>query len=428
VSSLRQADDYSRFDTTVEMDLDPEARYWKQHSPGKWFRQAKIHGKINNEKAIILLDTGAEVSIVDTTFARKVGCYIDRSQSQECVGIGDIVYTTEGRTRIKITLGGYLVYFFDIWVADLSGQEAILGMDYMVPAGIRLDLADGTLCLPDEVLIQLSRRCPLYSDKVQSVTLDRYLQLGIGESAELPMRLRGSEHDKLWVMRGDRWVPTVIKGPGKVRYLQITNIGEKELVLRQSLQVGMWLAGDRVPRIQGYVTIGSAATWRGRTSRCRPRRTLDPRRRNPRSPPPPPGPMVERPEYPTPRAILQRQHPAQVRQVEARSKGAEDGQDGSSSDPPDRTTEGHIAGTTGIPLPQASTTAHALDSRSDELLEYVPSFDPAAEGPPNSDPSGGNSVGRGAPTTPTTVLTECRMDTVLGDEASRRVSILSPSP
>ncbi|GMF35588.1 unnamed protein product [Phytophthora fragariaefolia] len=209
------------------MDLDPGCRrgvdvldllpgesrgYWKQHSPGKWFRQAKSYGKINNEKAILLLDTGAEVSIVDTAFARKVGCYIDRSQSQECVGIGENVYTTEGRTRIKITLAGSLVYIFDIWVGDLSGQEAILGMDFMVPAGIRLDLADGSLCLPDEIRIQLSGRRQLSNDKVQLVKLDQHLQLGVGESAELPVRLRRSGHDKLWVTRGDLWVPTVVNG------------------------------------------------------------------------------------------------------------------------------------------------------------------------------------------------------------------------
>ncbi|OWY91665.1 Eukaryotic/viral aspartic protease [Phytophthora megakarya] len=74
---------------STTMDLLPgESRgYWKHHSPGKWFHQAKIAGKIHNEKAIILLDTGTEVSIVDTAFARKVGCYIDSSQIQDCVGI-----------------------------------------------------------------------------------------------------------------------------------------------------------------------------------------------------------------------------------------------------------------------------------------------------------------------------------------------------
>ncbi|OWZ08678.1 hypothetical protein PHMEG_00018741 [Phytophthora megakarya] len=94
------------------MDLLPgESRsYWKHHSPGKWFRQAKITGKIHNEKAILLLDTGAEVSIVDTAFARKVGCYIDSSQIQDCVEIGDNVYQTEGRTRIgQIAVGDSIV-------------------------------------------------------------------------------------------------------------------------------------------------------------------------------------------------------------------------------------------------------------------------------------------------------------------------------
>ncbi|OWZ15959.1 reverse transcriptase [Phytophthora megakarya] len=135
-------------------------RYWKYYSPGKWFKQAKITGKINNSKATMLLDFGAEVPIVDTTFARKVGCIIDESQRQECVGIGENVYTTLGRTTIKVTLTGYLVYFFDVWVGALAGQDAIWGMDVMVPAGIHLDFADGTTCLADEVRIQLSGRRP----------------------------------------------------------------------------------------------------------------------------------------------------------------------------------------------------------------------------------------------------------------------------
>ncbi|POM73861.1 Reverse transcriptase [Phytophthora palmivora] len=105
-------------DVVMELDLLPgESRgYWKYHAPGKWFKQAKAVGKLNNEKATILFDSDAEVSIVDSTFAQNA----------------------------------YMVYYFDAWVGSLSGQEAILGMDFMVPAGIRLDLADGTLCLPDE--------------------------------------------------------------------------------------------------------------------------------------------------------------------------------------------------------------------------------------------------------------------------------------
>ncbi|OWY97840.1 reverse transcriptase, partial [Phytophthora megakarya] len=69
----------------------------------KWFKQAKSTAKINNKKATLLFDSGAEVSIVDSTFAQR-------------------------RTRIKITLVGAYVHYFGAWVGELSGQEAILGM------------------------------------------------------------------------------------------------------------------------------------------------------------------------------------------------------------------------------------------------------------------------------------------------------------
>ena len=76
---------------------------------------------------------------------------IDESQTQACVGIGESAYITVGQTKINITLDGSLVYYFDVWVGDQFGQEAILSIYFMVLAGIRLDLADGTLCPPDEL-------------------------------------------------------------------------------------------------------------------------------------------------------------------------------------------------------------------------------------------------------------------------------------
>ena len=87
----------------------------------------------------MLFNSGAEILIIDTIFARKVGCVIDESRTQECVGIGESAYMKVGCTKIKIPLDVSLVYYFDVWVGDQVGQEAILGMDFMVPVGIRLD-------------------------------------------------------------------------------------------------------------------------------------------------------------------------------------------------------------------------------------------------------------------------------------------------
>ncbi|POM61697.1 hypothetical protein PHPALM_29250, partial [Phytophthora palmivora] len=277
------------------MDLLPgESRgYWKHYAPGKWFRQAKIAGKINNERGILLLHTGAEVSIKDTAFARKVGCYIDTSQIQDCVGIGESVYRTEGRTRIKITMAGSLVYFFDIWVGDLAGQDAILGMDFMVPAGIRLDLAYGSISLPDEVRIQLSGRRQHYSDKARLVTVGEHIQIEIGQSVELRLHLQMSDHEKFWVTRGDRWVHTVVKGLGKRRYLQITNVSDKVIILQE----------DRVITYPGYQDLSRwghvEATVEGRSEHNEIWMG-------------PTEPMVDRPSYPAPRTILKRREISQI--------------------------------------------------------------------------------------------------------------------
>ncbi|GMF34495.1 unnamed protein product [Phytophthora fragariaefolia] len=348
VSSVCQANDYSRSSEAVVMDLDPECRrgyrkqrdpdlwfepavgevvtklpgssrveayhsvdtldllpresrgYWKQNSPGKWFRQAKIHGTINNEKAILRLDTGADVSIVDTAFAHKVGCYIGReSTSRVCGYWRKCVY--DGRKNPHQDHPG--------WITDL---------------------ADGSLCLPDKIRIQLCGRRQLYNDKAQLVKLDQHLQLGVGESAELPVRLRRSGHDKLWVTRGDLWVPTVVNGPGKTTYLQIANVGEMRLVLCWDERTGMWLASDRIPRLQGFVSVGSRrymewqnlalqATTDAGSAMAEPIGTL-------------PESMVECPKYRTPRAILRRLDPACIPSSGVGPSGSGDRRDRSSLD------------------------------------------------------------------------------------------------
>ncbi|POM76567.1 Reverse transcriptase [Phytophthora palmivora] len=201
VSSLHQVDEYARSSVMMALDISPgESRgYWKYH----W----------------------REVSVLDTTFARKVGCHIDESQTLECEGVRQSPYKIEGRTRLKITLAGSLVYFFDAWVGPPTrGPDLILGMDFMVPAGIRLDLADGAICLPDEVRLQMAGRRPLYGDKVEHVCWKDHYWIDVGQTAEIRLRGQTSNQYKLWVTRGDRWVRTITVGPGRTRYLQVTNV------------------------------------------------------------------------------------------------------------------------------------------------------------------------------------------------------------
>ncbi|POM79343.1 Hypothetical protein PHPALM_3014, partial [Phytophthora palmivora] len=192
-------------------------------------------GKINNKNATLLFDSGAEVSILDATFARKVGCHIDENQTLECEGVGRSPYKIEGRTRLKITLAGSLVYFFDAWV---DGRDQATRSEY-----------------------------------------------------------------KLWVTRGDRWVPMITVGPGKTRYLQVTNVSDRALTLHEGSRVAMWLSGDRVPRIPGYVSVGSRgyAEWQNLAYQATTDEISEVNINEQIT-----EPAVERPEYVTPTAILPR--------------------------------------------------------------------------------------------------------------------------
>ncbi|OWZ13234.1 Eukaryotic/viral aspartic protease [Phytophthora megakarya] len=84
ISAIRSTDEYARGTPLGSIDFQPDKRrgYWKHYAPENWYKQAKIQGKLNNRKAVLLPDTGAEVSILGTTFARGVGCHVDTSVAQ----------------------------------------------------------------------------------------------------------------------------------------------------------------------------------------------------------------------------------------------------------------------------------------------------------------------------------------------------------
>ncbi|OWY95301.1 reverse transcriptase, partial [Phytophthora megakarya] len=111
-------------------------------------------------------------------------------------------------------------------------------MDFMVPVGVRMDLADGSMRLRDEVGVPLNGRKRLYGKKMRSVILERSLRIQVGRSEETAARIKLSATEKLWVTRGERWVPTVTEGPGRIRYLVISNIGEEILRMDHRLDVG----------------------------------------------------------------------------------------------------------------------------------------------------------------------------------------------
>ncbi|OWY98184.1 hypothetical protein PHMEG_00031110 [Phytophthora megakarya] len=115
-------------------------------------------------------------------------------------------------------------------------------MDFMVPAGVRMDLADGSMRLPDEVGIPLNGRKRLYGEKVRSVILERSLRIPVGRS--IGRKICGSPEEN----DGYRQL--------QIRYLVISNIGDRILRLGHRLDVGMIPDQDKVPRSPGFVSVG----------------------------------------------------------------------------------------------------------------------------------------------------------------------------
>jgi hypothetical protein len=114
-----------------------------------------------------------------------------------------------------------------------------------------------------------------------------------------------SARRKLWVTRCERWVPSVVAGLGKTLYLKVTNISDRRLVLHDDTLVGMWLEGDQVPQIPGFVSVGSRryAEWQNLALQATTEESSDTESSDQETS----GPLVERPQYETPTGILSRE-------------------------------------------------------------------------------------------------------------------------
>ncbi|POM69475.1 Hypothetical protein PHPALM_14235 [Phytophthora palmivora] len=188
------------------------------------------------------------------------------------------------------------------------------------------------ISLPDEVRVQLSGRRQLYSDKARLVTVGEHIQIEIGQSVELQLHLLMSDHEKFWVTRGDRWVPTVANGLRKRRYPQITNVSDKAIILQEDVRVGIWLSGDHIPRMPGFVSVGSRRymEWQNLALEA----TVEGGSEHNEILLESTEPMVDRPSYPAPRAIPKR---PEISQIQIKPVLMTEDQPSAEIDPQDRT-------------------------------------------------------------------------------------------
>ncbi|GMF49053.1 unnamed protein product [Phytophthora fragariaefolia] len=181
--------------------------------------RALVLGAVNDAQTKILLDTGANVSAVSESFARRL--HLERRMNSDrqidVQGIGKGKVLTSSRATVKVTLGWQVVYEFEVWVMPHhAGVDLILGTDFMIPAGIRLDLYNSTARLPDEVEIPLIKSrsawltAPTYGDRVSDGPAES-LSIPARMIAEFTLRRKQPSEDthEFWVRRTKDWIPTV---------------------------------------------------------------------------------------------------------------------------------------------------------------------------------------------------------------------------
>ena len=52
-------------------------------------------------------------------------------------------------------------------------------------------------------------------------------------------------------------VRTVTNKPGQIKFLELTNIGDRDLNVNYGAPLAFWMTADMIPRLQGYVSDGS---------------------------------------------------------------------------------------------------------------------------------------------------------------------------
>ena len=157
--------DFSEPDTSEEEDevlvvrLQPGEKrgWWRNHEDlDEKPTIALVHGAVCDRRVPILLDSGASTSIISLNLARELGLKLEQNGGLSVKGLGGVITKIRARTSVKVTLGHRLVYQVEVWVGNIGGEvDCLLGMDFMKAAGVRLNVHEGKVSLPEEESVPL---------------------------------------------------------------------------------------------------------------------------------------------------------------------------------------------------------------------------------------------------------------------------------
>ncbi|OWZ15824.1 hypothetical protein PHMEG_00010471 [Phytophthora megakarya] len=249
VSSVAQEAPRRRLNKEVRLLPGGRMGWWSAQKFDRRVRmRTLVEGAVNAQRTRILLDTGPNVSIVSARNAQKLGLRDIPNQdcSMDIQGISKENATTTRRTTVKITLGWERVYVFE-WVGVL------LGTDFMIPAGVRLNMFHSNAKLPDDVHKQW-RMNQKYTGPITTLNIPRRERMTFKVSKRHPSP---KTHD-VWIRRTESVVPTVTGYRKRCPYcLRLTNITDHTVYCPAHLPVLAWVPLGHLPRDLGYVRVDS---------------------------------------------------------------------------------------------------------------------------------------------------------------------------
>ncbi|KAG2759913.1 hypothetical protein Pcac1_g28119 [Phytophthora cactorum] len=193
---------------------------------------------VNDEQTTILLDTGANVSVISERFAKKLRLRAvpNHGWSIDVQGIGKGALMTKRRVLVKVTLERRLVYEFEMWVLPHNaGVDVVLGMDFMIPAGVRLDLYRSTAMLPGDTTLTLLKSKKMEANPVGRCEVPCRSPRGLWVEAHgwadfsLQKNRPPAETHALWVRRTEKLIPTHLSNRrGYLAKVRLTNVADRD--------------------------------------------------------------------------------------------------------------------------------------------------------------------------------------------------------
>ncbi|KAE8983048.1 hypothetical protein PR001_g23560 [Phytophthora rubi] len=255
--------DVSDSETQTEFRLKAGEKFgwWNDNELDGDRKVAMVHGAVSHHRVPIMLDTGVTVNMVSADLARKLKLKLSVHGPLRVSGLGGVPTVIRSKAQVKLTICPKVVYILDVWVANIGeGIDALLGMDFMYSAGVRICAREGKL--PDEEAIMLRRGGSIRKmhGLDLAVTPKSTLMLPPGEAKVVQIRYAQTDprQDVVWAARGDRWVTKLIYSARSYPVaVKVVKISSRNLIISSQTSVARVVSRDSFPMAGCFVRPGS---------------------------------------------------------------------------------------------------------------------------------------------------------------------------